>query len=267
MRRFIYNSTIPLAFVFSFLSWYGNALADAGYDLLKKGVVAEFSGMAPKEWGEEVAGVRTRLATNEKVIALTLDACGSPKGKGFDSVLISYLEREKIPATLFINARWIDANRELFLRLAANPLFEIGNHGLLHRPASVNGRSVYGLDGTKNVGELVDEIEVNALKIKELTGRKPRYYRSGTAYYDEVAVALANRLGAEVIGFSVLGDAGATYSTEQVREAILAATPGSIVILHMNHPEGGTAAGVLAAIPDLKKRGFRFVKLSDYGLK
>jgi hypothetical protein len=31
----------------------------------------------------------------------------------------------------------------------------------------------------------------------------------------------------------------------------------------MNHPEGETAAGVMAAIPELKRRGFRFVRLSE----
>ena len=237
------------------------------YELRKEKIVVEFSGRMPKEWGETVIGVKTRLATGDRVIALTLDACGSAHGKGFDATLINYLEKEKIPATLFINARWIDANRELFLRLAANPLFEIGNHGMLHKPASVNGRSVYGIEGTKDVAELVDEIELNALKIKELTGKKPRWYRSGTAFYDEVAVAVIKRLGYEAVGFDVLGDAGATYNKEQVREALLRAGPGAIVIMHMNHPEGQTAAGALEALPELRKRGFRFVKLSDYELK
>jgi peptidoglycan/xylan/chitin deacetylase (PgdA/CDA1 family) len=199
-------------------------------------------------------------------LALTLDACGSSTGKGFDAALIGFLEREHIPATLFINARWIDANPELFSKLAANPLFEIANHGLLHRPASVTGRSVYGITGTRNTGELVDEIEVNTRKIFALTGVRPRYYRSGTAYYDEVAVEVSKRLGQDVIGFSILGDAGATFSKEQVKTALLRAQPGDIAILHMNHPAGGTAAGVIAALPVLKRRGFRFVKLSDYDL-
>jgi peptidoglycan/xylan/chitin deacetylase (PgdA/CDA1 family) len=237
------------------------------YGFRKEKLVEEFSGRTPKEWGETVTGVKTRLVSHDRVIALTLDACGSANGKGFDAVLINYLEREKIPATLFINARWIDANRELFLRLAANPLFEIGNHGLLHRPASVNGRSVYGIDGTKDVSELVDEIELNSVKIRELTGKTPRWYRCGTAFYDEVAVAVIKRMGYEAVGFNVLGDAGATHNREQVREALLKAGPGAIVIMHMNHPEGETAEGALAALPELRKRGFRFVKLSDYELE
>ncbi len=245
----------------------GAPLGSASYEALKAGTVAEFSGSTPGRWGEKVKGVKTRLATTDRVIALTLDACGGPLGSGFDATLISYLEREMIPATLFINSRWIDANRELFLRLAQNPLFTIANHGLLHRPASVTGRSVYGINGTHNVGELVDEIELNGEKIAALTGKKPRYYRSGTAYYDEAAVAVANRLGYEVIGFSVLGDAGATYSKEQVREALLKAKPGDIVILHMNHPGSGTAPGVMAVLPELKRRAFRFVRLGDYVLE
>jgi peptidoglycan/xylan/chitin deacetylase (PgdA/CDA1 family) len=233
----------------------------------KAAIVSDFSTITPKEWGENVTGVKTALHTKDRVIALTLDACGGPNGKGFDVDLIDFLIRERIPATLFVNARWIEANMDLFMKLAHNPLFIVANHGYQHRPASVNGRSAYGISGTKSVSDLIDEIEPNAEKIRSLTGRRPLYYRSGTAYYDEVAVAVAGRLGHTVIGYTVLGDAGATFSKEQVRAALLKSTPGSIVILHMNHPGSGTAAGVRLAVPELVKKGFRFVRLSDYPLK
>jgi peptidoglycan/xylan/chitin deacetylase (PgdA/CDA1 family) len=241
--------------------------ADPAYDQLKLRIGEEFRTVQPTEWGEKVTGVKRRLATREKVIALTFDACGSAKGMGLDARLVEFLEKEQVPATLFINARWIEPNRAAFDRLAANPLFEIENHGYRHKPASVTGRSVYGIKGTGSPAELVDEIELNARKILALTGRKPRFYRSGTAYYDEVAVKIAAELGEEIAGFSLLGDAGATYTGDQVTRALLTAAPGDIIILHMNHPEGGTGAGVIAAVPELKKRGFRFVRLSDYPLR
>ncbi len=246
--------------------WAG-IVPDQSSASLKAELVAAYAGETPEEWGEAVTGVKTSLKTKDRVIALTFDACGSPKGKGVDMDLIRFLEQEKVPATLFINARWIDANPELFLSLAANPLFTIANHGFHHRPASVTGRSIYGIDGTKDVAELVGEIELNARKIEQLTGQRPRYYRSGTAYYDEIAVQVSERLGHQVIGFSVLGDAGATFTKEQVTAALLKSVPGSIVILHMNHPESGTGEGVMTAIPQLKKKGFRFVRLSDYPLQ
>ena len=236
-------------------------------DSRKQQLTARFSGARPLQWGEKVSGVRTRLDTGEKVVALTLDACGGAKGNGVDARLMAFLSQERIPATLFVNARWIDANPALFRRLAADPLFEIANHGMWHKPASVSGRSVYGIKGTKDAGELVEEIELNARKIEAITGKRPKLYRSGTAYYDEVAVEIANALGHEVAGFSVLGDAGATYSAAQVKGALLKAGPGDIVICHMNHPESGTGAGIMAAVPELLHKGFRFVRMSDYPLK
>ncbi|MDR3579923.1 MAG: polysaccharide deacetylase family protein [Oryzomonas sp.] len=236
-------------------------------DSLKQQLTARFSGRKPLQWGETVRGVRTRLDTGEKVVALTLDACGGTRGNGVDARLVDFLVRERIAATLFVNARWIDANPELFRRLSANPLFEIANHGMWHKPASISGRSVYGIQGTKDAGELVEEIERNARKIEALTGKRPKLYRSGTAYYDEVAVEVSNALGHEVAGFSILGDAGATYSAAQVKAALVKAGPGDIVICHMNHPESGTGAGIMAAVPELRRRGFRFVRMSDYPLK
>jgi len=240
---------------------------DPAYAARRAELVNRFGKVAPRQWGETVTGVKTRLDTSEPVIALTLDACGSQQGMGFDAGLLAFLEREQVPATLFINVRWIGPNRQAFDRLAANPLFEIANHGQQHKPASVTGRSVYGLDGTRNVAELIDEIELGAAKIEALTGRRPRFFRSGTAYYDEVAVQVAAALGQQVAGFAVLGDKGATYSKDEVKAALLSARPGDIVILHMNHPESGTRAGVMAAIPELKRRGFSFVRLSERPLR
>ena len=230
-------------------------------------IISRFNGKVPREWGERVKGVKTKLNTDQKLIALTFDACGGPRGNGYDAQLIQYLKREKIPATLFISGKWIEANREIFRELAKEPFFEIENHGLNHRPCSANGRSAYGIAGTKGVGEIFDEIEQNALKVQNLTGRKPKYYRPGTTHSDDICVEIANTLGYEVVNFSVRGDAGATYSKFQVKETLLNAQPCSIILMHMNHPEGETAEGLIEAIPELKKRGFGFVKLSEYPLK
>jgi peptidoglycan/xylan/chitin deacetylase (PgdA/CDA1 family) len=234
---------------------------------IKNLLTMRYSALVPVQWNERVTGVKTRIKGNEKVIALTFDACGSARGMAFDRRITDFLEKEQIAATLFINNRWIEPNRTEFNRLAANPLFEIANHGFSHKPASVNGKSVYGISGTQNIGELVDEIELNAASIETLTGRRPRFYRSGTAYYDEVAVKIAGELRQQVAGFSLLGDAGATYSRTQVKEALLAAQPGDIAIFHFNHPESGTADGLMAGLPELKRRGFRFVRLSDVELE
>lgn len=218
----------------------------------------------PRQWGENVTGVVTHFYSNKKEIALTFDACGgSLKSSQYDAGLIEFLNDNHIPATLFINARWIDSNPDIFMKLASNPLFEIANHGTAHKPLSVEGKSIYGIHGTASAEEVIAEIEGNNKKIKELTGKRPAFFRAGTAYYDENAVAIAHTLGMEIGGFSVLGDAGATFSPPKVAQQLISARSGDIVLLHMNHPEGGTRAGMIEGINALLKEGFTFVRLSD----
>lgn len=219
------------------------------------------------EWGEFVTGVKTRLDTNERVIALTFDACGGPYGSGYDEVLINHLIENNIPATLFINKRWIDENKELFIELANNSLFQIENHGTHHLPLSIDGKEAWGIKGTTSHEEIVEEVMENYHYIKKLTGEEPMFFRSGTAYYDEVAVQIVEDLGFQVVNFDILGDAGGTFSKEQVKNALLKAENGSIALLHMNQPTSGTAQGVIEAIPLLKEKGFTFVQLKDYPLQ
>ncbi|HLD23549.1 MAG TPA: polysaccharide deacetylase family protein, partial [Sulfuricurvum sp.] len=137
----------------------------------------------PVQWGENVSGVVTTFQTPKKEIALTFDACGgSFRSSQYDAGLIDFLSENQIAATLFINSRWIHSNPEIFARLAANPLFEIANHGTAHRPLSVNGKSVYNIQGTASAEEVVREINTNGDLIEKLTGKHPLFFRSGTAY-------------------------------------------------------------------------------------
>ncbi|MET7781825.1 MULTISPECIES: polysaccharide deacetylase family protein [Streptomyces] len=226
-------------------------------------IVARYGHAVPHTWGFDAPAVVHALPTARRVIALTFDACGGPGGSGYDRALIDFLRRREIPATLFINSRWVDANPAVFRRLAAEPLFEIANHGTRHRPLSVTGRSAYGIPGTRSAAEVYDEISGNRTKLTRLLGTPPRFFRSGTAYCDDVAARIVTALGERFVSFSVNGDGGATFTPEQVRTTVAAAPGGSIVICHMNHPRGGTARGITAAVPQLLATGHSFTRLSD----
>ncbi|MGG6446451.1 polysaccharide deacetylase family protein [Pseudobacillus badius] len=221
----------------------------------------------PVQWGEQVDGVKTRMKTDEKKMALTFDACGGAHGSGYDEELLSFLRAEQVPATLFLNERWIQANKALFLELAADPLFQIENHGTEHAPLSVAGGEAWGIEATASPQAVYDEIMSNHQTVKALTGKEMTMFRSGTAYYDEVAVQLAEELGYQVVNFDVLGDAGATFSSAQVKQALISAKEGAIALLHMNQPQSGTAEGVKQAVPVLREQGYEFVLLGNETLE
>lgn len=227
------------------------------------GIKRNYESKAPTQWGEKIDGVINHINTNEKIIALTFDACGGKNGSGYDKELIDYLINENIPATLFVNYRWIEANKEIFLELANNELFEIENHGYEHRPLSVTDNSIYGINGTNSIDKLIDEIQLNENVIYELTGKKTSYFRSGTAYYDDIAVQIAEDLGYKLIGYSVNGDGGATFSKLEVENTIEKSKEGDIVICHFNQPEKYTYEGIKGALTKLKNKGYKFTRLED----
>ena len=239
------------------------------YATLKAKIVAEYPNARPGKWGEFVKGVDEDIDTKSKIIALTFDACGTKLGNGYNSALIDYLRHEHIPATLFVTGLWMDANPDTFAALAHDTLFEIENHGLRHRPCAVCGETEYGIKGTLNVAEAIDEIELNNRKIKKVTGRRPIFFRSPTAFCDEECVKVAGQLGITIISYDILsGDAVAFTPAKEIASNILShARDGAIVIMHMNHPQWYTLDALRIAIPELRKRGFQFVKLEHHRLK
>ncbi len=224
-------------------------------------IIAEFGDREPKEFGLFVPGVVTQ---GNLGIALTFDACGGGKlGNGFDSKLIKLLEKHGVPATLFLNARWIAANPGIASDLAANPLFELANHGFEHVPLTVRGQRAYGIAGTADAGAAYDEIVRGQDALAEVSGEVSPFFRPGTAWVDDVGVAIAERLGVSIIAFDVNADAGASASAKQVAGNLRTARDGSIVLAHFNRPESGTAEGLAVALPQLLDSGADFVTISD----
>lgn len=196
--------------------------------------------------------------TSATGVALTFDACGGPEGDKIDTELIDYLTSHAIPATLFLNSRWIKANMSYAKDLASEKLFELGNHGTRHLPLSVTGKSAYGIAGTANAKEVIEEIAGNHNFMGDVLGKYPRFFRSGTAHYDDVSVQICRALGETPVGFSINGDAGATFTQRQVNQEVSKARAGDIVISHMNQPRGQTFEGYRQALPALKAAGVTF---------
>lgn len=223
-------------------------------------LAAKYAGRTPALWGETLPGIVTRLPLSSdgmRTVALTLDACGGRT----DVRIIALLREQRIPATFFVTNRWLFRNRDIAVDLASDPLFALACHGARHKPASVNGRAVYGIPGTGDVAALVREVEGNAREVAALTGKRPRWYRSGTAFYDEVALAVIADLGLTAAGYTVAADSGATLPGHEVAKRLLSAPDGAIVLCHVNHPESGTYDGLAKAVPEMLNKGIRFIKL------
>lgn len=223
--------------------------------------IESFRGRTPAAWGTDLAGIVRTVPTvpGRRTLALTFDACGGGAGVAVDANLIKVLREFSVPATLFLNSRWIAANPQLTRELINDSLFSVQNHGTRHLPLSTNGRAAYGIPGTASVDEALQEVTENLDKVRAEFSHDMTWFRSGTAHYDDVCVDLCNSHGIRIAGFSANIDAGATASASSVASAISAMPDGAIGIGHMNHPGSGTADGVRKALSTM--RDVNFVKL------
>lgn len=212
--------------------------------------------------------VHQRIATDPAStpqLALTLDACSGQ----FDAPLLEHLIAQRIPATLFVTRRWLRRNPQAIALIKQHlDLFAIENHGANHVPALIGAeRSVYGLKVHADLPQLEHEVHAGAHAIRQAFGTSPRWYRGATAIYDRTSIAAIHRLGYQVAGFSLNADHGARSGQAAIVRRLQAAQAGDVIIAHMNHPESGTAAGLIGSLSALRARGFVFVRLDRVQLR
>ncbi|WP_296037019.1 polysaccharide deacetylase family protein [uncultured Agrobacterium sp.] len=193
-------------------------------------------------------------------VAITLDAC---MGKT-DFRILDTLVQEKIPATIFVTARWLKHNSDALAILLAHPdLFEIENHGENHIPAVDKPVSIYGIAAAGSEQAVVQEVEGGRQAIVAATGRQPQWFRGATAKYTTTSMTTINRMGERVAGYSINGDGGSLLGATATSKHIASAKDGDVVISHINQPTHEAGEGVVKGLMALKARGVTFVRLDD----
>lgn len=193
-------------------------------------------------------------------VAITLDAC---MGKT-DFRILDTLVNEKIPATIFVTARWLKHNPQALAILMANPdLFEIENHGENHVPAVDKPVSIYGIAAAGSPEAVVQEVEGGRQAILAATGQQPHWFRGATAKYTQSSMATINGLGERVAGYSINGDGGSLLGAGATAKHIAAAKDGDVVIAHINQPTHEAGEGVVKGLLALKAKGVTFTRLDD----
>jgi peptidoglycan/xylan/chitin deacetylase (PgdA/CDA1 family) len=193
-------------------------------------------------------------------VAITLDAC---MGKT-DFRILNTLVQEKIPATIFVTARWLKHNSDaLAILMAHSDLFELENHGENHIPAVDKPVSIYGIAAAGSEQAVVQEVEGGRQAILAATGRQPQWFRGATAKYTTTSMTTINQLGERVAGYSINGDGGSLLGSAMTAKHIASAKDGDVVISHINQPTHEAGEGVVKGLLALKARGVTFVRLDD----
>jgi peptidoglycan/xylan/chitin deacetylase (PgdA/CDA1 family) len=187
-------------------------------------------------------------------VAITFDACATlTQGYGFDRAVFETLKRERVPATIFVSGRWVEAHTDVMRELAAEPLIEFGDHSYDHpHMAAIS-------------------LQQAALEIDGTEAALARFGKKGIAFrppYGEwnrqvLEMLWTKRLPA-VLWDVVSGDPSLGTTAAGIVRTVLAKTrPGSIIIFHINGRGWKTAEAFPNVVRELRTRGFRFVRLSE----
>ncbi|WP_030248997.1 MULTISPECIES: polysaccharide deacetylase family protein [unclassified Streptomyces] len=211
-------------------------------------------------------GSRTRGRT----LALTFDAdmtagqgARAAAGERFDHPrLISTLRALQVPATVFMTGRWAEEYPDQARSIGRDPLFEVANHSYSHYAYT---RDCYGLPVVP--GERMrSDVERAYAAFRTAGVRDPMpYFRFPGGCYDRRALRALTPTGVTAVQWDVVGgDAFETDADVVVRQVLDGVRPGSVVVLHCTRSAApATERAVRAIVPELRGRGFRFVKVSE----
>lgn len=211
-------------------------------------------------------------ATSQKIVALTFDADMTPgmlrelkSGKvasWYNEKVIEALKQLQAPATLFLTGLWIEIYPEVTKQLAADPLFELGNHSYSHGAFHSPCYNLFPIPESKQTAE----VEKTDDLLKRYAASYKKYFRFPGLCSDARAMKTVEDRGYTVIGGDVDGADAFEKSPKWVASDVVSHVhPGSIVVLHMHG--GPDAPATAGALPDivtkLRAEGYTFVKVSD----
>ncbi|MDV9178899.1 polysaccharide deacetylase family protein, partial [Streptomyces sp. W16] len=205
-----------------------------------------------------------------KTVALTFDADmtadqgpRAAAGEHFDNPrLIATLRTLRVPATVFMTGRWADEYPAEARDIGRDPQFEIANHSYSHYAFTGD---CYGLPTVSRDRMKADvERAYTAFKMAGVPNAMP-YFRFPGGCYDRQALKTLSAVGVTAVQWDVVsGDAFATDSDAVAQQVLEGVKPGSVVVMHCTRSAApATERAVRMIVPELRKKGYRFVKVSE----
>ncbi|MEW2416408.1 polysaccharide deacetylase family protein [Streptomyces sp. NPDC046866] len=206
----------------------------------------------------------------DKTVALTFDADMTsdqgPRAAGgehFDNPqLIATLKALKVPSTIFMTGRWAEEYPDQAKAIGTDPNFEIANHSYSHHAFK---SPCYGLPALDTAAARADvDRAFAAFRTAGAVNTVPYFRFPGGCYDDQALRALSTAKVTAVQWDVVSGDAFAKDPDAVARQVLGAVKPGSVVVMHCTRSAAPvTEEAVRKIVPELRARGFRFVKVSD----
>ncbi|WP_328552870.1 polysaccharide deacetylase family protein [Streptomyces sp. NBC_00358] len=208
--------------------------------------------------------------TPDKTVALTFDAdmtadegARAAAGERFDNPrLIATLRKFKVPATLFMTGRWADEYPREAKDIGQDPLFEIANHSYSHYAFTGD---CYGLP-TIPEDRMRADVERAYASFRKAGVRDPMpYFRFPGGCYDQRSLRALSAAGVTAVQWDVVsGDAFATDADAVAQQVLDGVRSGSVVVMHCTRSAAPvTERALRTVVPELRRRGFRFVKVSE----
>jgi peptidoglycan/xylan/chitin deacetylase (PgdA/CDA1 family) len=183
-------------------------------------------------------------------------------GEHFDNPgLIAALRALKVPATVFMTGRWAEQYPDQARAIARDPLFEVANHSYSHYAFTGD---CYGLPTVPEERMRADvERAYTAFRKAGVRDALP-YFRFPGGCHDRRSLRALSGLKVTAVQWDVVGgDAFATDADAVARQVLDGVRPGSVVVLHCTRSAApATERAVRAVVPELRARGYRFVKVS-----
>ncbi|MEU4209316.1 polysaccharide deacetylase family protein [Streptomyces sp. NPDC026206] len=205
-----------------------------------------------------------------KRVALTFDADmtaeqgpRAARGEHFDNpALIETLRRLKIPATVFMTGKWAEQYPDQAKSIGTDPLFEVADHSYSHHAFST---PCYGLP-TVPRGEARADVERAFTSFRRAgVERIVPYFRfPGGCHNDAVLRELAPAKVTAVQWDVISGDAFAKQAAPVATQVLSQVKPGSVVVMHCTRSAAPTTEeAVRRIVPELRAKGYEFVRVSD----
>ena len=188
-----------------------------------------------------------RVLREDKKIALTFDVAW---GDEDTDEIISLLNENDVKASFFVVGGFVDRYPE-----SVKKIYDSGNEILNHSDTHLHMSEL-------SKEQMVKELNGCEEKIKKITGTSMKIFRPPYGDYNEKLIKTVKEQGYVPVQWDVDSLDWKDLSVKEICSRVKSSTQeGSIILFHVGAKN--TAAALKEIIPQLKEKGFQFVKVSE----